>query len=59
GESPLPDTALARYAARNASAPMLPLLDALATGGNGAVIKAGPGRLLRVQLQASTESAHV
>ncbi|MDQ3510191.1 MAG: beta-ketoacyl synthase chain length factor [Pseudomonadota bacterium] len=59
GECPLPDTALARYAARNASAPMLPLLDALATGGNGAVIKAGPGRLLRVQLQASTESAHV
>ncbi|MBW3551673.1 MAG: beta-ketoacyl synthase chain length factor, partial [Proteobacteria bacterium] len=31
GECPPADTALARYAAKNASAPMLPLFDALAT----------------------------
>jgi hypothetical protein len=38
---------------------MLPLLDALAAGGDGAVLKAGPGRRLRVQLKAPTESTHV
>ncbi|MDQ3287624.1 MAG: beta-ketoacyl synthase chain length factor [Pseudomonadota bacterium] len=59
GECPSADTALARYAARNASAPMLPLFDALATGGDSALLKAGPGRLLRVQLLGSTGAANV
>lgn len=59
GECPSADTPLARYAANNASAPMLPLFDALAIGGEGAVVKAGPGRLLRVQLQGSTGARNV
>ena len=42
--------ALARHAAGNAMAPMLPLFDALATGSDVALLKAGPGRLLRVEL---------
>lgn len=41
---------LARHAAGNAMAPMLPLFDALATGGDLALLHAGPGRLLRVEL---------
>jgi hypothetical protein len=59
GECLPADTALARYSAKNASAPMLPLFDALATGGQGVDVKAGPGRLLRVQLKGSTGAAHV
>ena len=58
GEAAAPTTALARYAAGNASAPMLPLLAALAAGGDGALLKAGPGRVLRVRLQAAMEPAH-
>jgi len=58
GEVAAPATALARYAEGNASAPMLPLLDALAAGGDGVVLKAGPGRVLRVRLQAARERAH-
>lgn len=50
GEPPAADGALARHAAGNAMAPMLPLFDALATGGDGALLKAGPGRVLRVDI---------
>lgn len=38
-----------RYAG-NLMAPMLPLFDALARGDNGVLLKAGPNRLLRVEL---------
>jgi len=57
GEPDAATGALARYARANASAPMLPLLDALATGGAGAALKAGPGRVLRVRLEPAVESA--
>ena len=42
--------ALARLAAGNAMAPMLPLFDALALGDDAALLKAGPGRVLRVEI---------
>ena len=42
---------LALHAAGNAMAPMLPLFDALAVHGRGAIIHAGPGRVLRVELR--------
>lgn len=58
GQAPAATTALACHGADNASAPMLPLLDALASGGAGAVLKAGPGRVLRVHLQPAREPAH-
>jgi hypothetical protein len=41
---------LARHAAGNAMAPMLPLFDALAAGHAGCRLKAGPGRILQVDL---------
>lgn len=41
---------LAVHAAANAMAPMLPLFDALAAGHPGCRLKAGPGRLLTVDL---------
>lgn len=41
---------LARHAAGNAMAPMLPLFDALAAGADIALLHAGPGRVLRVEL---------
>ena len=50
GEAVATHGALARHAAGNAMAPMLPLFDALALGGDVALLKAGPGRLLRVEL---------
>ena len=37
-------------AAGNAMAPMLPLFDALALGDDAALLKAGPGRVLRVEI---------
>jgi Beta-ketoacyl synthase, N-terminal domain len=43
---------LARHAGGNAMAPMLPLFDALASGGREAVLKAGPGRVLRLEIAA-------
>jgi hypothetical protein len=49
GEAPPGDGALARLVTDNAMAPMLPLFDALATGGDLALLKAGPGRMLRVE----------
>jgi hypothetical protein len=42
--------ALARLGAGNAMAPMLPLFDALATGGDLVTMDAGAGRVLRVEL---------
>lgn len=50
GEAPAGNGALARQAAGNAMAPMLPLFDALALGADLALLKAGPGRILRVEL---------
>jgi hypothetical protein len=50
GEPRAPHGPLARLAAGNAMAPMLPLFDALANGDDVAVLKAGPGRLLRVEI---------
>lgn len=44
------DGPLARHAAGNAMAPMLPLFDALATGGELVRLPAGPGRCLRLEL---------
>ena len=41
---------LASRCAANAMAPMLPLFDALAAGGDLALLHAGPGRVLRVEL---------
>ncbi|GAE50825.1 hypothetical protein XPU_2357, partial [Xanthomonas arboricola pv. pruni str. MAFF 311562] len=42
---------LARHVAANAMAPMLPLFDLIATGGERVALYAGPGRVLRVELQ--------
>ena len=50
GEVPPARGALARKAAGNAMAPMLPLFDALALGDDAALLKAGPGRVLRVEI---------
>jgi hypothetical protein len=43
--------ALARRAPHNAMRPMLPLFEALATGAPRCTLKAGPGRLLDVEIQ--------
>ena len=50
GDAPAGDGRLSRHAAANAMAPMLPLFDALATGGDLALLHAGHGRALRVEL---------
>lgn len=42
--------ALARHARGNAMAPMLPLFDALARNGDHAMLRAGPGRTMRVAI---------
>ncbi len=44
------DGPLAGRCRGNAMAPMLPMFDALATGGDLALLQAGPGRVLRVEL---------
>ncbi|MFP5374655.1 MAG: beta-ketoacyl synthase chain length factor [Gammaproteobacteria bacterium] len=44
------DGPLARYAAGNAMAPMLPLFDALAGEGDLVALEAGPGRVLRLEI---------
>lgn len=41
---------LARHAAGNAMAPMLPLFDALASGRETAILHAGPGRVLQIRI---------
>ncbi|MGH8031153.1 MAG: beta-ketoacyl synthase chain length factor, partial [Luteimonas sp.] len=50
GTAPAARGALARRGAGNAMAQMLPLFDALADGGDVVLLKAGPGRLLRLEL---------
>lgn len=47
--APVADGALVRRCAGNAMRPMLALFDALATGGDVAMLHAGPGRALRVE----------
>lgn len=49
GEAPPAQGRLARHGAANSMAPMLPFFDALATGGDLVHLKAGPGRVLRVE----------
>jgi hypothetical protein len=49
GEAAAGDGPLARLAARNAMAPMLPFFDALASGGDLVLLNAGPERMLRVE----------
>ena len=51
GDAPPGDGPLARQAHGNAMAPMLPLFDALAVHGAGAILHAGPGRVLRIELR--------
>jgi hypothetical protein len=50
GDAPRPDGPLARRGAGNAMAPMLALFDALAAGHAGCRLKAGPSRVLIVEL---------
>ena len=50
GDAPERHGPLARHGAGNAMAPMLPLFDALAGLGDLALLHAGPGRTLRVEL---------
>lgn len=50
GDAPAGDGPLARHAAANAMAPMLPLFDALAANAPGAILHAGPGRILSIEL---------
>lgn len=50
GEAPVRPGPLARLGADNAMAPMLPLFDALAVRGDLALLHAGHGRSLRVEL---------
>jgi hypothetical protein len=47
--APRAEGALARRCAGNAMRPMLALFDALALGGDRALLHAGPGRALRVE----------
>jgi hypothetical protein len=49
GQAPVGTGPLARRAAHNAMAPMLPFYDALATGSDLVLLKSGPGRMLRVE----------
>ena len=48
---------LARHAAGNAMAPMLPLFDALAARSGAGLLDAGPGRALKVQLDHGEPSS--
>lgn len=50
GEAPEGAGALARHARGNAMAPMLPLFDALARNEGGAMLRAGPGRVMHVTI---------
>ena len=50
GNAPPNDGPLARQAGGNAMAPMLPFFDALAANTAGAILHAGPGRVLAVEL---------
>ncbi len=50
GDAPVGSGPLARLAAGNAMASMLPLFDALAAREDGVLLKAGPGRTLRLEI---------
>jgi hypothetical protein len=50
GEAGAGTGALARHARGNAMAPMLPLFDALARNECHAMLRAGPGRVMRVAI---------
>src|SRR5690606_35341200 len=50
GEAPAGDGVLARHAAANAMAPMLPLFDALASGRRDVALAAGAGRVLCMEV---------
>ena len=50
GEAPPGTGALARHAHGNAMAPMLPLFDALARNEGHAMLRAGPGRVMRIAI---------
>lgn len=50
GAPSVADGPLARHAAGNAMAPMLPLFDALAGDGDLVALEAGPGRVLRLEI---------
>ncbi|GAB2505679.1 beta-ketoacyl synthase chain length factor [Lysobacter humi (ex Lee et al. 2017)] len=52
GDAPAADGALAARSRGNAMAPMLPLFEALAAGRGHARLKAGPGRVLDVEIAA-------
>jgi len=56
GDAPAASGPLARHAHGNAMAQMLPLFDALAAGGDVALLRAGPGRVLRVELAHETQA---
>jgi hypothetical protein len=50
GAPPAPPGALAKRLGANAMAPMLPLFQALAAGGDLLLLNAGPDRALRVEI---------
>ncbi len=50
GDAPAGRGPLARLAAGNAMAPMLPLFDALIARDDAVLLKAGPGRMLRLEI---------
>jgi len=51
GEAGEGSGALARHAGGNAMAPMLPLFDALARNEDHAMLRAGPGRVMRIAIE--------
>ena len=60
GAAPTQAGALSRLAGGNASAPMLPLFDALARGTGDVHLIAGEGRQLRVRIESSASApAHI
>ena len=58
GAASTPPDALARLAGANASAPMLPLFEALARGAGEVHLNAGQDRRLRVRIEASGTATH-
>ena len=56
GAAPGGDGPLARHAAGNAMAPMLPLFDALAVRSTTAALDAGPGAVLHLELHHGESS---
>lgn len=57
GDAPAVSGALASCAAGNAMVQMLPLFEALARGDASVVLHAGPGRALRVRLEAAADTS--